>query len=506
MKAILLLFLIMALNRQAPAQSLTTETPYDLTSTMGTPFSLPIRFDLTGRVSLRLTQVNATVFPVFGHVAFERQRYEFIPALSGLKSDWQEADASVPRLKVQRFKVEGGVGPGAAMKLLSGSAGVSLGLVPFKGASWESRVFREPTRGRYSLPLERSDWDEWSIGEGRDYQVYGGLSVSLGLSLLGQTAAQVFRTTQERWTLSIEKVSSKHLRVRVRRDDWRKNGYVVGPLVANWERAALAYFDQERTYLLDMQSPLGREALKALWAGRLDQMQTAAAVQEEGQVRTWYGTYRARYLGVPYIFGQSTARVDINSWETADGGRALDVLNLQQRNHGLLREADPQVWTVVHDATDKTMYFLAISQSIKEGSRGVQKKLGFWMEGIGLELHWPTTRDRDFLDARLMFALPTKLWSKLGKIAIDTTAYQNACASFLLKCRKQSSAQKAIRRWDEIRQGQAAEFKPMQFAEFLIRHPVLWGLLLEMSGEVLNAEFMAHGEHWLPVQKILSTR
>lgn len=501
-----LLFSLIWLLTSAPAftQSLTTTTPYDLTSTVGAPMSLPIRFDLSGRVSFLLGGINSTVFPVFTHAGWERQKYDFVPAVLGLMSDWKEADESVPRMQVRRHKVEGGLGIGAATKLLTGRVGLSLGLVPFKGASWESRVFKEPTDGRYALPLDLAAWEEWAIGEGRDYQVFGGFTASLGISALGLNTGQVFRTTQERWQLSMEKISSKHMRVRIRRDSWKKNGYLIGPIAANWEKAALTYFDQERAYLLDMLDPQGPEALRALWAGRLDELQTSAATSEEGSVRTWNGTYRARYLGVPYIYGQSTARVDLQSWETADGGRALGILNLQTRNNGILREADPQVWTIVHDPSDGAMYFLAISQSIERGSVGVHEKLGYWMERLGLNMDWPHLSKKDFLDARLMFAVTNAAWERWSKVDLEIASYQELCADFGLKCKKERTARKGIERWNEIRE-MRDEIRPLQMAEFLIRHPLMWGMLVVAGKDKIKAEFMAHGDRWMPVQKILST-
>jgi hypothetical protein len=504
MKNLVCGLLFWALSVCALAQSLTTTTPYDLTSTVGSPMSLPIRFDLMGRVSFLLGAMSSTVFPVFTQVGWERQRYDFVPAVAGLSSDWREADASVPRLQVRRHKVEGGLGLGVATKLLTGRLGLSLGLVPFKGASWESRVFKEPLDGRWSLPLDPLSWNDWSVGEGRDYQVFGGFTASLGVSVVGFNTGQVFRTIQQRWQLSLEKISSKHLRVRVRRDSWKKNGQVIGPLVANWERAALTYFDQERAYLLDMQDPAGPEALRALWAGRLDELQTSAAVSEEGSVRTWTGTYGARYLGVPYIYGQSTARVNLQSWETADGGRALGILNLQTRNNGILREADPQVWTIVHDPQDGAMYFLAIAQSIERGSMGVYEKLGRWMERLGLSMQWPALSKKDFLDARLMFAVSTASWKRWSKVDLQVASYQELCADVGLKCQKERTARKGIERWYEIREMREA-IRPLQMAEFLIRHPLMWGMLVIGSKDKIKAEFMAHGDRWMPVQKILST-
>lgn len=500
----LLVLILSALSVCASAQTLTTSTPYDLTSTLGSPISLPFRFDLSGKVSFKLTADSSTVFPVFTHVGWERQKYEFIPAVSGLLPDWQEASDDVPRLKVRRHKIEGGVGIGAATKLLTGNLGLTLGLVPFKGASWESRAFREPRDGLWSLPLDHAAWDEWLIGEGRDYQVLGGFTASLGISALGLNTGKVFRTTQEQWQLSLEKISSRHLRVRIRRDSWKKSGFVVGPLVAHWEKAAMTYFDQERAYLLDMQDPAGPEALRALWAGRLDELQTSAATSEEGSVRTWNGTYRARYLGVPYIYGQSTARVELQSWETADGGRSLGILNIQKRNRGILREADPQVWTIVHDPADGAMYFLAISQSIERGSVGVYDKLGYWMERLGLNMQWPHLSEKDFLDARLMFAVTTAAWERWSRVELEVSAYQELCADFKLKCQKDRTARKGVKRWNEIR-AMKDEVRPLQMAEFLIRHPLLWGMLVTGSRDRLKAEFMAHGSRWMPVQKILST-
>lgn len=504
MKNLVLGLLLSAFSVCALAQSLTTTTPYDLTSTVGSPMSLPIRFDLAGRVSFLLGGVNSTVFPVFTQIAWEKQKYEFVPAVSGLLSDWREADATVPRLQVRRHKVEGGLGIGVATKLLTGRVGLSLGLVPFKGASWESRAFKEQPEGRWSLPLDHAAWEEWDIGEGRDYQVFGGFTASLGISVIGLNTGQIFRTTQERWQLSLEKISSRHMRVRIRRDSWKKNGHLIGPMVANWERAALKYFDQERAYLLDMQDPQGPEALRALWAGRLDELQTSAATSEEGSVRTWNGTYRARYLGIPYIYGQSTARVDLQSWETADGGRSLGILNLQTRNNGILREADPQVWTIVHDPADGAMYFLAISQSIERGSIGVHEKLGYWMERLGLNMQWPHLSKKDFLDARLMFAVTTAAWERWSKVDLQIAAYQELCADFRLKCQKERTARKGVKRWNEIRE-MRDEIRPLQMAEFLIRHPLMWGMLIIGSQDKLKAEFMAHGDRWMPVQKILST-
>jgi hypothetical protein len=45
----------------------------------------------------------------------------------------------------------------------------------------------------------------------------------------------------------------------------------------------------------------------------------------------------------------------------------------------------------------------------------------------------------------------------------------------------------------------------MQTAEFIVRHPLMWNLLLKLNGETLTVEFMAHGARWLPVQRVLTT-
>ncbi|MBY0515935.1 MAG: hypothetical protein K2P81_03430 [Bacteriovoracaceae bacterium] len=494
------LALIFALSFKAHAQVLTTTTPYDLTSTLGSPFSIPISFDLNGRIALKLNTGNATVFPIMAHFAWERQRYDFIPASVGMKHEWVEAPAETPHLYVYRQKLEAGLGIGAATKLLGGNLGFSLGLVPFKGSSWESRTFKEPSNGKFSLPLSVADWEEWSEGEGRDYQVMGGLTLSIGMTALGMNAANLFKTTQQRWSLSMEKVSSKHLRVRIRQDRWKKKGRILGPFFANWEKAVLDYFDSERSYLVDMTTDVGIEAVKSLWAGRLDELQSSAATQEEVGMRRWQGNYRSRYLGIPYVFGQSTARVELQSWEVEGEGRLLDILNMQVRNNGLLREADPQVWTVVSDPSDETVYFLAISQSLEKGSKGVREKLGRWMENVGLQMQWPEMNKKDFLDARLMFSVPMKSWNAWANELIPVEDYQKSCLEMNLKCQRERLAKKAIEGWSDIK-----EKSLLVKSEYLIRHPVLWGLLVQKTKEKIVAEFLAHGSRFLPMQKSLST-
>lgn len=486
------------------AQVLTTATPYDLTSTLGSPISLPIRFDLAGRVSFKFAGTDATVFPLMTHAAWEFKRYSFYPAVLGVRNEWVEAGPSDRKLYVKRHRVEGGVGIGLATKFLTGNLGIAVGLVPFKGATWESRAFKKPQGGWFSLPLDPEAWDEWELGEGRDYQAFGGLTFSLGASVMGLNLAQVFTTAQSRWHLVLEKVSDIHLRIRIRQDRFKKIGRVYGPFVANWERAALTYFDRERSYLLDMSDPESFSALLELWKGRLDKLQASSATDAEEGIRRWEGSYQARYLGIPYVFGQASARVSLDSWEVAGVGRSLSILNMQTVNKGVLRESDPQVWTVIHDPSEATIFFLAISQSMERGSRGVRDRLGRWMEQMAILMDWPVLKDKDFLDARLMFAVKLSDWEEWLSLEPSQAEYQMVCATQNLKCRRDRLARKAIRRFAEIK-NEPAEKRTMAMAEFLIRHPILWRQLIARAGDKLTAEFMAHGERFMPLQKILTT-
>ena len=499
-----LLGLLLGLHAVAFAQPLTTNTPYDLTSTLGAPISVPVRFDLTGRVSFKFSADAATSFPLQFHGAWEWQRYEFIPAVYGMNEDWVEAPSDLVRLQVKRHRVEGGAGVGSAVKLLSDTLGLSVALVPYKGASFETRAFKKPTRGWYSLPHERTDWDEWSVGEGRDYQVYGGITFSVGAAFYGVSLAQAQATKQSRWFLSLDKVSDQYMRLRIRMDNWKKVGTTIGPIVASWEAALLKYFDHERSYLVDMHNPEAYAAVLALFKGRLDELQTASAVQEEESERMWQGTYHARYLGIPFIYGQSTARVRLEGFEIAGSERQLGILNIQVTNKGVLREVDPQVWTVVHDVQDEMIYFLGLSQSLEKGSLGVKERFGRWMRDVGLNMQWPNVGKKDFLDARLMFALSVERWQRWSETAVEASQYQAACKLVKLTCQKLSKAKKAIKRWNEVRNSES-KHRMMQTAEFIVRHPLMWNLLLKLNGETLTVEFMAHGARWMPVQRVLTT-
>lgn len=502
---LLTLVLTLVASLPAGAQSLTAKTPYDQTNTLSAPSSIPMRFTLDGRMTMRLSDEAATSFPLQTQGAWEWQTYQFVPALIGSSEHWVPADASVPRLKVKRHRVEAGAGIGGALRLLADQASLSASLVPYKGASFETRVFKKPSGGWFALPLDAASWEEWSVAEGRDYQVYGGLSFTVGAGALGMNLAQAFTQKQSRWSLGLEKISPQYLRLRVRLDDWKKVGASVGPLVSTWERAAMHYFDQERVYLLDMYDPAAFAALKALWGGRLDELQSSAAVQEEASSRTWTGSYQARYLGIPFLWGTNTARVRLSGFEVAGVRRELGILNLQTISKGVLRELDPQVWTVVHEPQGELLYILALSQSLERGSRGVWEKLGRWIQHIGADLAWPKLSNKDFLDARLMFSLPVARFEAWRQERIPLVAYQEACRAQNLTCQQAAKARKALARWDEVR-GLTGAHRLMQTAEFLIRHPLLWHLLLTQRAERLTMEFMAHGERWLPVQKTLTTR
>lgn len=498
------LLIASVLSLSAAAQSLTAKTPYDQTGTLSAPTSVPMRFNLDGRMTMRFSDEAATTFPLMTQGAWEWQNYEFIPALVGSSENWIEADASVPRLKVKRHRVEAGAGIGGALRLLSNQAAFSASLIPYKGGSFETRTFKKPRDGWYSLPLDAAAWDEWSVAEGRDYQLYGGLSFTIGAAALGLNLAQVYTQKQSRWSLALEKISPQYLRLRVRRDDWKKLGGSLGPLVSTWERAVMTYFDRERVYLLDMRDPAAFEALRALWKGRLDELQSSAAVQEEESSRTWTGSYQSRYLGIPFLWGTDTARVRLSGFEVAGVRRELGILNLQTTSKGVLRENDPQVWTVVHEPEGELFYFLALSQSLERGSLGVREKLGRWLDRIGAPLTWPRLSKKDFLDARLMFALPVARLEAWRAEGIALESYQRLCRAQRLTCQRASKAQRALARWNAVRALTGAH-RLMQTAEFLIRHPLLWGLVLAQRSEQLTMEFMAHAERWLPVQRILLT-
>ncbi|MFP5458661.1 MAG: hypothetical protein ACLGG7_08005 [Bacteriovoracia bacterium] len=147
-------FITCFISLSAAAQSLTSRTPYDQTGTLSAPTSVPMRFNLDGRMTMRFSDEVATTFPLMTQGAWEWQNYEFIPALVGSSEKWVEADASVPRLKVKRHRVEAGAGVGGALRLLSNQAAFSASLIPYKGGSFESRTFKKPSDGWFSLPLD----------------------------------------------------------------------------------------------------------------------------------------------------------------------------------------------------------------------------------------------------------------------------------------------------------------------------------------------------------------
>jgi len=505
MSKFLICLVLCGLTLSSFAQPLTTTTPYDLTSTLGAPFSIPVRFDLTGRISFKFSADAATSFPLHVHGAWEWQNYRFVPAIVGMNEEWLPAELTTPLLRVRRQRVEGGAGAGHVFDLLGGHAGLAVSLVPFKGAQWESRTFRTPSKGIYSLPLSREDWDEWQLAEGRDYQVYGGLTFKAGLDGLGINFVQLVYTSQTRWSIFLEKLSPRYLRLRLRADDWKKRGRILGPVVASWESAALRYFDQERSYLVDMENPEAYLAIAALWAGRLEELQSSAAALEEVSARQWVGHYHQRYLGVPFVYGQAQARVSLEGIETGPEKREIRVLNIQTTNKGVLRESDPQVWTVLEDVDDEVLYFLALSQSKEEGSLGVKQRLGVWMERLGLLMDWPQLSKKDFLDARVMFAVSRQRFAGWLATEVDVEGYRQRCLSFRLTCQRLALAREAVARWNELRKA-GSDRKELRLSEFLIRHPSFWAVLLAQKGEELTTEFMAHGERWLPVRRLVVTQ
>ena len=76
---------------------------------------------------------------------------------------------------------------------------------------------------------------------------------------------------------------------------------------------------------------------------------------------------------------------------------------------------------------------------------------------------------------------------------------------FRLTCRRIAKARRTIRGWDKLRDVDT-EAKPVEMAEYLIKHPLLWGMLLSSAEESIKAEFMAHSQRYLPMQKNLLTR
>lgn len=497
-------FLLLFFSLNLSAQVLTSETPYDLTATLAKPFSLPLQFDLKGRLSLSLGSGASTVIPIYGHGGWNWQNYEFIPFVHGLTDDWVEAGPEIRKMKVKQHRVEIGAGIGIAQKLLFGQLAFTAGLVPYKGASFETRVFKKPSRGWWALPLSHEEWAEWEVGEGRDYEMYGGMTFLAGVSLSFVMDAQVYRTSQERWSLSLEKLSDRILRIKVRQDTWKKRGRIFGPAVATFDKAAVEYFDMERSYLLDMLHPQGPEILKSIWKGRLIELQSSVASREDEASNRWLGEFRSRYLGIPFIYGRTNSRVELESWDVDRENRLIHVLNLQQENNGVIRNRDPQVWTVVHDPRSDKLIFLALSQSIDRGMKGVKRELGTWLDRMGFKLSWPERGLEDFMDARLVFSFKLESLLKLLEHSPELSDYQTNCVTYKLSCKRLSKARKTLRDWDKLRD-QGDEFKPVQVAEYLIKHPLLWGMLLHRMEENLRAEFIAHSQRYMPMQKNLSS-
>ncbi len=500
MRALLFLSLIFSLNLRA--QVLTSNTPYDLTSTLAKPTSLPINFDLKGRIALSLGSGATTVFPVYGHGGWNWYNYEFIPFVDGLTDDWVEAGPEVRKMKVKQHRVEVGAGIGVAQKFLFGNLAFNAALVPYKGASFETRVFKKPSRGWWALPLNHEEWAEWEVGEGRDYEMYGGMTFLAGVSLSVIMDAKIYRTSQERWSLSLEKLSDRYLRIKVRQDTWRKRGRVFGPAIATFDKAAVEYFDMERSYLLDMLHPNGPEVLKSIWKGRLVELQASEASREDESSSRWLGEFKSRYLGIPFIYGRTNSRVELESWDVDRDNRLIHVLNIQQENNGIVRNRDPQVWTVVHDPRSDKLIFLALSQSIDRGMQGVKRNLGTWLDRMGFDLAWPDKGLEDFMDARLVFSFKLESLYKLLEHTPNVKEYQNNCVSYKLSCKRLAKARKTLRGWDIIRD-QADGPKPVMVAEYLIKHPLLWGMLLHTIEESLAAEFIAHSQRYMPMQKNL---
>lgn len=180
------------------------------------------------------------------------------------------------------------------------------------------------------------------------------------------------------------------------------------------------------------------------------------------------------------------------------------MLNLQQENNGVIRNRDPQVWTVVHDPRSDKLIFLALSQSIDRGMKGVKRELGSWLDRMGFKLAWPERGFEDFMDARLVFSFKLESLLKLLEHRPQLSDYQTNCVAFKLSCKRLSEARKTLREWDKLRD-QGPEFKPVQVAEYLIKHPLLWGMLLPLIDENLRAEFIAHSQRYMPMQKNLSS-
>ena len=417
-------------------------------NTLGSPYNIPIYFDIDGNMSLFSNKMNASLsLGPLAHTIWSKNSSQYIRPVRSSEFSFDEQDNKMGWIEVKRNRWEAGLGLEATMA----SNIFALGLTPFKGAKEVVIRYKdthdEETEGT-RLPDKLDDFKDWRLGDSGTFQRYGGVSIYAGLSYSFVNIATAGITIQNLFSLNIKKISDSKIHLTIAEEHLKNRRLQAGVTVATAQANFIKGNKVSTFFILDLKEPSHFELYRFAIRGKLHILQEK--LPQESQHLNWTASERKVYVGIPGVIGKNFQRSEYD-FNVEDKEDVVDIkmiknsgILLPMRNHKrIVYQSDKGItlfWiSEMNRAKIKHLKRAFIDPGKIMGARGFdqmlpsESKIGSTMSQLGMSF------DRQELEA----VSP----QMLEEILIH---FKNRCEAMKLDCRtehKQKKITRLLKQW-----------------------------------------------------------
>ncbi len=333
-----ILFMVLLFSQLSFAQDISGDLEFiETQNTLGSPYNIPIYFDIDGNMSLFSNKTNAALsLGPLAHTIWSKNSSQYIQPQKSSEFSFNEQDNKMGWIEVKRNRWEAGLGLEATMV----SNMFAVGLTPFKGA--KEVVIRhkasqnENTPGT-KLPDQLEDFNEWRLGDSGTFQRYGGVSLYAGLSYSFVNIATAGVTIQNLFSLTIKKISETKIHLTIAEEHLKNRRLQAGVTVATAQANFIKGNKVSTFFILDLKDPTHHELYRNAIRGKLHILQEK--LPQESQHMDWTGAERKMYVGIPGVIGRNFQRSEYD-FNVEDKEDVVDIkmiknagIFLPMRNH-----------------------------------------------------------------------------------------------------------------------------------------------------------------------------
>lgn len=402
---------------------------------------LPFQIGLDGNVEFfKDHPAESFVFSPIFQVGFQWKKARFNPPLRTERFSLEANPVPSEWLEIYRRRVSGGAGIGVLLR-----KGLSLGLIPFKGAK-QRLVRKVPVDTKAPslslLPKKLSEVKSWEIGDQGSFETFGGIQAEIAATTGLIDFASVGLQLQSEFLIQIKKISSTEISLGIYEGNSKHRELSLGPLVANYSLANFSgkRFGAEFVLDLDRDANLYSRAL----AGDLRHLQES--LPHRAQRLSFYGSSRTLFIGIPELIGKNIRKGVLN---TDDDGELTSLYFNSNKNDGIfLPRRDIHRFTFLSEK--ETVFFWASDLSKAKGKIldkyfvSLGRRLG--LKDFNVEI--PKDAKYGNVMTQLGISLKNEDLPRLKSIDFEVLEanYQDRCEDHRLNCRKEGRRRKILRK------------------------------------------------------------